>query len=132
MQKPTNGGDAEANWSKSLAKTGQGASFAANNSASQTPRWHRATAGAGEPVTVAMSPAGNGVWEVVLLPAEGNLELAVIASDGTNVVETEVTTLEVVAGATPAAPASSGSLLAAAALGAVAMLGALALRRRPD
>jgi hypothetical protein len=92
----------------------------------------RYTAGDGEPVTVAMSPAGNGVWEVVLLPAEGSLELAVIASDGTNVVETEATSLEVTAGAAPVAPASSGSLLAAAALGAVAMLGALALRRRPD
>ncbi|MDP7243535.1 MAG: hypothetical protein QF899_03445, partial [Candidatus Poseidoniia archaeon] len=92
----------------------------------------RYTAGDGEPVTVAMSPAGNGVWEVVLLPTEGSLELAVIASDGTNVVETEATSLEVAAGAAPAAPASSGSLLAATALGAVAMLGALALRRRPD
>ena len=38
--------------------------------------------------------------------------------------------LEVAAGAAPAAPASSGSLLAATALGAVAMLGALALRRK--
>ncbi|HIL32880.1 MAG TPA: hypothetical protein EYG25_01115, partial [Candidatus Poseidoniales archaeon] len=92
----------------------------------------RYTAGDGEPVTVAMSPAGNGVWEVVLLPTEGSLELAVIASDGTNVVETEATSLEVAAGAAPVAPASSGSLFAAAALGAVAMLGALALRRRPD
>ncbi|MDP7474239.1 MAG: hypothetical protein QGH00_04660, partial [Candidatus Poseidoniia archaeon] len=92
----------------------------------------RYTAGDGEPVTVAMSPAGNGVWEVVLLPAEGSLELAVIASDGTNVVETQATTLEVATGAAPAAPASSGSLFAATALGAVAMLGALALRRRPD
>ncbi|MBV07147.1 MAG: hypothetical protein CMA55_02445, partial [Euryarchaeota archaeon] len=92
----------------------------------------RYTAGDGEPVTVAMSPAGNGVWEVVLLPAEGSLELAVIASDGTNVVETQATTLEVATGAAPVAPASSGSLFAAAALGAVAMLGALALRRRPD
>ncbi|MDP6364078.1 MAG: hypothetical protein QF519_04240, partial [Candidatus Poseidoniia archaeon] len=68
---------------------------------------------------------------VTLLPAEGALELAVIASDGSNVVETQATTLEVAAGAAPAAPASGGSLLAAAALGAVAMLGALALRRRP-
>ncbi len=92
----------------------------------------RYTAADGEPVTVAMSPAGNGVWEVVLLPTEGSLELAVIASDGTNVVETEAMTLEVTAGAAPVAPASSGSLFAAAALGAVAMLGALALRRRPD
>ena len=92
----------------------------------------RYTTGDGEPVTVAMSPAGNGVWEVVLLPTEGNLELAVIASDGTNVVETEATTLEVAAGAAPSAPASSGSLLAAAALGAVAMLGALALRRKEE
>ncbi len=29
----------------------------------------RYTTGDGEPVTVAMSPAGNGVWEVVLMPA---------------------------------------------------------------
>ncbi len=88
----------------------------------------RYTAGDGEPVTVAMSPAGNGVWEVTLLPAEGALELAVIASDGSNVVETPSQSLSVgAAGGSAAAGGSSG--MALALLGA-AMLGALALRQR--
>ena len=90
----------------------------------------RYMAGDGEPVTVAMSPAGNGVWEVVLLPTEGSLELAVIASDGSNVVETPSQSLTVGA-AGGAGTASSGSTMALALLGAAALgLLAGASRRR--
>jgi len=49
----------------------------------------RYRAGDGEPVTVAMSPAGDGLWELVLLPEAGNLEITIIASDGQNVVESQ-------------------------------------------
>ena len=91
----------------------------------------RYTATDGEPVTVAMSPAGNGVWEVVLLPTEGSLELAVIASDGTNVVETPSQSLTVGA-AGGAGTAAGGSMTALAVLGAAA-LGLLAgLSRRRE
>ncbi|MDP6363729.1 MAG: integrin alpha [Candidatus Poseidoniia archaeon] len=91
----------------------------------------RYTAGDGEPVTVAMSPAGNGVWEVTLLPAEGALELAVIASDGSNVVETPSQSLSVGA-AGGAGTAAGGSMTALAVLGAAA-LGLLAgLSRRRE
>jgi hypothetical protein len=49
----------------------------------------RYRAGDGEPVTVAMSPAGDGLWELVLLPEAGNLEITIVASDGQNVVESQ-------------------------------------------
>ena len=76
-----------------------------------------------EPVTVAMSPAGNGVWEVTLLPVEGELELVVIASDGTNVVETQSQTLSV--GAASASGSSAGGSTIAITLVAGTALGLL-------
>jgi hypothetical protein len=76
-----------------------------------------------EPVTVAMSPAGNGVWEVTLLPVEGELELVVIASDGTNVVETQSQTLSV--GAASASSSSAGGSTIAMTLVAGTALGLL-------
>ena len=84
-----------------------------------------------EPVTVAMSPAGNGVWEVTLLPVEGELELVVIASDGTNVVETQSQTLSV--GAASASGSSAGGSTIAITLVAGTALGLLVgISRRKD
>ena len=84
-----------------------------------------------EPVTVAMSPAGNGVWEVTLLPVEGELELVVIASDGTNVVETKSQTLSV--GAASASGSSAGGSTIAITLVAGTALGLLVgISRRKD
>jgi hypothetical protein len=84
-----------------------------------------------EPVTVAMSPAGNGVWEVTLLPVEGELELVVIASDGTNVVETQSQTLSV--GAASASGSSAGGSTIAMTLVAGTALGLLVgISRRKD
>jgi hypothetical protein len=90
----------------------------------------RYTAADGEPVTIAMSPAGNGVWEVVLLPAEGNLELAVIASDGTNVVETPSQSLTVgAAGGTGTAASGSSMALVVLVAAALGLLAGLSRRR---
>jgi len=87
--------------------------------------------GATEPVTVAMSPAGNGVWEVTLLPVEGELELVVIASDGTNVVETQSQTLSV--GVASASGSSAGGSTIAMTLVAGTALGLLVgISRRKD
>ena len=84
-----------------------------------------------EPVTVAMSPAGNGIWEVTLLPVEGELELVVIASDGTNVVETQSQTLSV--GAASASGSSAGGSTIAMTLVAGTALGLLVgISRRKD
>jgi hypothetical protein len=46
-------------------------------------------------VSVAMSPIGDNLWEVVIIPLTGNLTMKVLASDGQNIVESDEQYLEV-------------------------------------
>jgi hypothetical protein len=49
----------------------------------------------GDYVSVAMSPIGDNLWEVVIIPLTGNMTMKVIASDGQNIVESDEQYLEV-------------------------------------
>ena len=80
----------------------------------------------GDYVSVAMSPIGDNLWEVVILPLAGNLTMKVIASDGQNIVESGEQYLDVESQSQPSQADNSAiykGLLGAGAIVALSLLG---------
>ena len=78
-------------------------------------------------VSVAMSPMGDNLWEVVIIPLTGNMTMKVIASDGQNIVESDEQYLEVESQSSSSQNDSSSIFKGLLGAGAIVTLGLLGI-----